>query len=317
MIRLLLRLSCLFVLAFAALPAAAQTCSLTIDPTLEFGTQVGLPTPGTAVTVDIDVTCNRPLLQGIKVCVGINAGNGTGSMVGNRRMSIATPAADFIGYALFQDPAHSIAFGETSNARAPLEFSTFLTFAQTKTVTVYGRLTAGQTGKSVGNYLSTLSVTATARTYLLLGSAPDCASSTGTSSTGSFQAHLLLNPACSVTAAPLDFGTVGALTGHNATSNIAVTCTRNGPYSIALDGGSVTNTVANRQMRLGAGPNTVGYQLYRDAGRTLVWGNTAGNVVNGTGNGLAQSVPVYGRVPPQAAKPSGTYEDTVTATVTF
>jgi spore coat protein U-like protein len=70
-------------------------------------------------------------------------------------------------------------------------------------------------------------------------------------------------------------------------------------------------------MRLGAGPSTVGYQLYRDSGRTQVWGDTAGLTYGGTGDGATQSIPVYGRVPAQAPQPSGTYVDTVTATVTF
>ncbi|WP_227978357.1 Csu type fimbrial protein [Arenimonas daejeonensis] len=254
----------------------------------------------------------------MRVCVGISAGTGTGSTVAGRRMSITTPVADNIGYALYQDPSLATAFGNTGNSRVLVLFNTFLSFTQTKTVSVHGQLTPGQTGHSVGNYLSTLTVSAQAQPYSLFGSPPDCGTTGGTTlAPTTFQAHLLLNPACTVSAAPLDFGTVGALTGHNATSNIAVTCTRSAAYSIALNGGTVTNTVANRQMRLGAGPNTVSYQLYRDAGRTLVWGNTAGNVVGGTGNGLAQSVPVYGRVPPQAAKPTGTYEDTVTATVTY
>lgn len=316
MIRAFLRLTCLL-LAFAALPAAAQSCTTVVGPTLEFGTQIGLPTPGTAVTVNIEVTCTRQVLNYIRVCVGINAGTGTGSTVGNRLMSITTPVADTVGYGLFQNAAHSIAFGETGTSRRLVLFNPFNNAPQTQTVTVYGLLAAGQTGKSVGDYLSALTVTASAQTFFFLTPPSDCAGGTGVTQTGTFQAHFLLNPACSITAAPLQFGTVTGLTGHDATSNLSVNCTRNGAYSIALDGGTVAGNVVNRQMRLGAGPSTVGYQLYRDSGRTLVWGNTAGQLYTGTGTGNVQSVPVFGRVPVQAAKPAGTYTDTVTATITF
>ena len=57
-------------------------------------------------------------------------------------------------------------------------------------------------------------------------------------------------------------------------------------------------TVATRKMTSGAA--TVNYTLYSDSGRTTVWGNTIGtDTVAGTGNGAAQTLTVYGRVPPQ------------------
>jgi spore coat protein U-like protein len=66
------------------------------------------------------------------------------------------------------------------------------------------------------------------------------------------------------------------------------------------------------------GTNTVGYQLYRDTGRTQVWGTTIGtDTVAGTGNGTSQAITVYGRVPPQTTPPAATYNDTVNVTVTY
>lgn len=299
-------------LALCAAPAFAQSCSIDIAPTLDFGTQVGLPTSATTVTADIDVTCSGVPSGGARVCVGIGAGTGTGSTVADRRMSITTPTTDSVQYALYQDAALSQPFGFTDDSRG------FLFFAQnagavTKKLRVYGQLTGGQSGKSVGQYTSTLAVAAAH----FSGTKPNCNGGGPSAGTDTFEARFKLDPSCTITAAPLPFGNVSGLTGHDATTNLAVQCTLNGAWSIALNGGTVTGNTADRQMRLGPGPNTVSYQLYRDSGRTLVWGETAGNIVTGTGNGLSQSVPVYGRVPAQAAKPSGTYKDTVTATVTF
>jgi spore coat protein U-like protein len=65
------------------------------------------------------------------------------------------------------------------------------------------------------------------------------------------------------------------------------------------------------------GPETITYGLYRDSARSLVWGSLAGSTVSGSGNGTATAHPVYGRVPPQATPPPGTYSDTVVATVTY
>ncbi len=66
------------------------------------------------------------------------------------------------------------------------------------------------------------------------------------------------------------------------------------------------------------GTNTVGYQLYQNAGRTTVWGNTPGtDTVPGTGSGASQTLTVYGRVPPQTTPPAATYNDSVTVTVNY
>ncbi|MFC4878736.1 spore coat protein U domain-containing protein [Microbulbifer halophilus] len=41
-----------------------------------------------------------------------------------------------------------------------------------------------------------------------------------------------------------------------------------------------------------------------------MWGDTAGSTAGGAG-------PVFGRVPAQGAKPEGSYQDAITATLTF
>jgi spore coat protein U-like protein len=66
------------------------------------------------------------------------------------------------------------------------------------------------------------------------------------------------------------------------------------------------------------GAATINYSLYQDSGRATLWGNTVGtNTVAGTGNGAAQTLTVYGRVPVQAAPAVGTYADTVQLVVTY
>jgi spore coat protein U-like protein len=66
------------------------------------------------------------------------------------------------------------------------------------------------------------------------------------------------------------------------------------------------------------GAALVNYRLYRDAGRTQNWGNSIGtDTLAGTGNGAAQAITVYGRVPAQSTPAAGTYTDTVAVTVTY
>lgn len=134
---------------------------------------------------------------------------------------------------------------------------------------------------------------------------------------------LTIQANCVIATNPLNFGSTGVLAGSlDQTTTLSVTCTNTTPYNIGLDGGSVTgSTVSNRLLAgttTGNTGTTVGFQLYQDAGRTVVWGNTQGtDTVSGTGNGAAQSYTVYGRVPPQATPMPDTYQATVLATVYY
>jgi spore coat protein U-like protein len=58
--------------------------------------------------------------------------------------------------------------------------------------------------------------------------------------------------------------------------------------------------------------------MYSDASRTVNWGNTSGtDTVAGTGNGSAQVLTIYGRVPAQTTPAPATYNDTVTVTINY
>ncbi|AET94724.1 signal peptide protein (plasmid) [Burkholderia sp. YI23] len=135
-----------------------------------------------------------------------------------------------------------------------------------------------------------------------------------------FQVSLTVEADCAISANPLNFGTTGVIDNNlDQTTSLAVTCTKGTPYTVALDAGSATGSdISNRLLKGTTGSDTVTYNLYRDAGHTQVWGQTTGSdVVTGTGNGDAQSITVYGRVPAQAMPAADTYTSTVTATVAF
>lgn len=124
---------------------------------------------------------------------------------------------------------------------------------------------------------------------------------------------------CTVNASPLNFGTQSGLlnTRVDASTTLNVQCSNTTPYQVGLSAGQHSNGDMNaRKMVKGTG--AVSYQLYRDATRTQVWGNTVGtNTVAGTGNGNVQPLTVYGSVPPQTTQSAGTYNDTVIVTVTY
>ncbi|CAN7582276.1 spore coat U domain-containing protein [Pararhizobium sp. LjRoot238] len=122
---------------------------------------------------------------------------------------------------------------------------------------------------------------------------------------------------CMVSASDLNFGTVGLLASEvTGSTSLAVTCTSGTAYTIGLNNGLTGTGPTQRKMTNGSA--SVTYGLYRDASGTLPFGSTSGtNTYSGTGTGVVQSVPVYGRVPAQTTPTQGLYSDTIVATVTY
>jgi spore coat protein U-like protein len=137
--------------------------------------------------------------------------------------------------------------------------------------------------------------------------------------TTTFTVQITILANCAIdSASTLNFGSQGILSANvDATSTIQVTCTNTTPYNIGLSVGTGAGaTVATRKMT--SGGSTIDYSLYRDVGRTQVWGTTIGtDTVPATGNGAAQTHTVYGRVPPQGTPAPATYSDTITVTLTY
>ncbi|MBB4226907.1 spore coat protein U-like protein [Rhizobium mongolense] len=123
---------------------------------------------------------------------------------------------------------------------------------------------------------------------------------------------------CLVAIQNIDFGTKGVLNANvDATGSVTATCTPGTTYTISLNGGTTNSAPMARKMSRGA--ETVTYALYKDVARSQPWGDAAspGSTVAGTGNGAAQVLTVYGRVPPQDTPNPGTYTDTVVVTLTY
>lgn len=104
-----------------------------------------------------------------------------------------------------------------------------------------------------------------------------------------------------------------------STGTISTTCTNGATVTVTLgqginsDTGS-TDAVPVRRMLAGT-TDYLSYQLYTDSGHSTVWDNTVGASVAGTG--AAVSTTVYGLVTKGQNVKSGSYADTVVATVSF
>jgi spore coat protein U-like protein len=147
--------------------------------------------------------------------------------------------------------------------------------------------------------------------------------------TTTFLVRIVITESCTIsTTAPtnVDFASQARATAAvalAATGTLNVNCSAGTPYNIGLNGGTNTSgtigapVAGQRRMRLGATTNYVPYELYQNTGATTFWGNTIGtSTLAGTGTGSNQALSVYGRVT-SVNFPAGTYEDTVTATVTY
>src|SRR5262245_12966363 len=108
-------------------------------------------------------------------------------------------------------------------------------------------------------------------------------------------------------------------------TSVVVRCTRllgtnNANVVLQLGPSARSGTIATRQMASGA--NRMNYNLYRDAGRTQIWGQTSGvdtvtlntgNISNGGSNDVTFTI--FGRIPALQNVAAGAYSDSVQMTV--
>ena len=128
--------------------------------------------------------------------------------------------------------------------------------------------------------------------------------------------------ACTISSTAVAFGAYDptSATADLGVGNINLDCRKNDTPVISLGRGS--GTFAARRMSSGA--NTLNYNLFTTAARTIVWGDgTSGTVTvvpqagASTPTRKAHSAVVYGRIPAGQNVKAGSYSDVVVITVTF
>jgi spore coat protein U-like protein len=109
--------------------------------------------------------------------------------------------------------------------------------------------------------------------------------------------------------------------GTNATANddttgvLSVTCTKGAGVSVGLGLGANATGTQPRMKGPGA-TDFLNYMLYSDSTRTTPWSN-ATYAIGPAPNKTARSFTVYARIPSGQDISTGTYADTVVATVNF
>lgn len=296
--------------------ARAQSCTVTITDSA-FGLVDVTANTVADTTATVTIRCAALLSVALRVCVSIGPGSGGASDAAHRFMK---SGANSLTYGLFSDAGRSNPWGSSiwpagGAGAVAVDFPLFIG-ASTKTATIYGRIYSGQQTVSAGSYLSSFSGSDAQINYGLL-SLVNCNLLTATATT-TFNATANVPTTCSVTTNDLNFGTIGALTAiKDGSTTLSPLCTNGTPYTIGLNGGlSLATDPTQRKMTNLA--EFVVYGLYRDSARTLPFGNSIGvNTLAGTGSGLTQSVPVFGRIQPQTTPSPGVYNDTIVVTLTY
>lgn len=132
---------------------------------------------------------------------------------------------------------------------------------------------------------------------------------------------LTIEDQCTITApATLSFGTHGIiLSDVNGQANMTIECTKQTPYSIALDAGLNGANAVNTTRAMKSGSNYIDYDLYSGSAGGTLWGDTVGTdtVDSASAAGADEVITIYGQVPSHQNEPVGTYADTVTATIWY
>ena len=132
---------------FAVTATVVRGCLISATD-LAFGNYPAIAgSPAILGTSTVRVTCQL----GDTYSIGLN--DGANAAGGQRRMAGTTAPIGYLNYNLFQDPARTIAWGDTGTTR----FGTVGT-GTAQTFTVYGQLPGGQV-VPVGAYVDTVRVT--------------------------------------------------------------------------------------------------------------------------------------------------------------
>lgn len=119
---------------------------------------------------------------------------------------------------------------------------------------------------------------------------------------------------CHVTPQSVSFGNYDPIGGPSVDGigSVNVACDAPVDFAVALTAGSGTFT----DRRMSSGAAQLGYNLYTDASRSVVWADgIVGSSVSSSGTNV--DLTIYGRIGAGQNVPAGSYIDAVTVTITY
>jgi len=141
--------------------------------------------------------------------------------------------------------------------------------------------------------------------------------------TGSLDVTAEVLSSCNiVSTSTLAFGTVDQSAANiDNQGAVSLICTATTPWVLHTDDG-INASGAQKRMKHASQADTLNYEIFTDNGRSVPFPTVAGTPGSGpasnTGNGQAQTVTVFGRIPSGQTLPRpGNYSDTLTVTVSY
>ena len=315
-----------FLVAVCSLPGAslAQSCSATV-PAGSYGNVDILSGGATDTTGSFVISCTGTANRVIRLCVDISYGDSVNQAGAVRAL---TDGTNYLVHDIYSDAARTAQWGAWGGNTLLFAFGAGgvqrdITLSAAGSVssnfTMYGRVAGNQQTLPPGAY--SWGTASPGFTYYYTNTNNSACPSGTLSFRGGVRsdiwtATILAN--CLVTATNVDFGSNGFIVNNiDSTGTITARCTNSTPYTVALNNGSGGGTGPTARKMVN-GAQSVIYGLYQNAARSLPFGSTTGtDTLSGTGTGLAQSIIVYGRVPPQTTPNPGTYTDTIVVTITY
>lgn len=304
--------------------AAGITCTSASMSNLSFGTVNPLSSQ-TDASATLTYTCSNNDNKTHSALVCFHIGEPFGRQWNPRLM---LSGSNTLQFQLYQDPGHTTIWGSLGfGSPTPLPVAITLTknASTNGSATLYGQVLSSQTAAIPGSYTDTYqnADTAVSINDVQGNTAPTSCSASFGNPYFPFTVSATVSKQCTVTAGSnLNLGTV-APTATNIAGNtsVSVTCSNTTPYYVGLLPSNNSTVGAGVMSGTGGNVSKVPYQLYQNAGLTMVWGNTAtatsvGNGVAGSGTGVAQPYNVYAKAPAADFQPD-TYTDTVVVNVNY
>jgi spore coat protein U-like protein len=126
---------------------------------------------------------------------------------------------------------------------------------------------------------------------------------------------------CTIATTPVSFGTYDVFTPASLDSvgSVVLNCNGGKNVVVAINQGQ-SGTFSPRKLFMNA-IEWLGYNLYRDASRSVVWGDGTGGTsfyfAPSLPNNQDTAVPIYGSVPPGQDVRAGSYADNLSVTINF
>lgn len=310
-------------LLLAARAEAAVNCSATTIGELNFGTINIIPGSAITASTSVDVSCSFTGLDAlglttVRMCLSI--GNGSGGRDATSRIFEGSPA---LRYQLFTEGTYTTTWGDRFQSFPTVPAVTLDPNTPSAQFSLYGQILPNQQTIPPGDYVSHFTTSHVNFRYGLnvLGIIACDAfnlSLLNLTVSPTFDVKAKVDKNCSLSTSSVDFVSHGVL-ASTITDEGALTlrCTSGTEYFVGLDNGENGSDPEARQMKHLSLNEYVTYGLYKTSGTGDPWGNSGALRKSGTGNGNFQSIDVFGRVPPQATPPPGTYRDHVVVTVTY